>query len=60
MFDSKILIIILVLALIVFGTTRLRTIGMDVGAALKGFRQAIRDTDPSPVSIQSERIPPQD
>jgi sec-independent protein translocase protein TatA len=45
MFDSRMLIIILVLALTIFGTTRLRSMGTDVGAAVKGFRQAMRDND---------------
>jgi TatA/E family protein of Tat protein translocase len=52
MFDSRMLIVILVLALIIFGTTRLRSIGADVGAAVKGFRQAMRDSDvPTPASL---------
>jgi TatA/E family protein of Tat protein translocase len=45
MFDSRMLIVILVLALIIFGTTRLRSMGADVGAAVKGFRQAMRDSE---------------
>jgi sec-independent protein translocase protein TatA len=40
MFDSKMLLVILAIALVVFGTKRLRTIGSDLGAAVKGFKQA--------------------
>jgi TatA/E family protein of Tat protein translocase len=45
MLDSRTLIAILVFALILFGTARLRSMGVDVGAALKGFRRATRDND---------------
>ena len=54
------LIIILVLALIVFGTTRLRSMGMDVGAAIKGFRQAMRENDAPVQATPPERISGQD
>lgn len=43
MFDSKMLLVILAIALVVFGTKRLRTIGSDLGAAVKGFKQAMGD-----------------
>jgi len=43
MFDSKMLIVILLIALVVFGTKRLRTIGSDLGTAVKGFKQAMNE-----------------
>jgi sec-independent protein translocase protein TatA len=43
MFDSKMLIVILLIALVVFGTKRLRSIGTDLGAAVKGFKQAMNE-----------------
>jgi len=43
MFDSKMLLVILAIALVIFGTKRLRTIGTDLGAAVKGFKQAMTD-----------------
>jgi sec-independent protein translocase protein TatA len=43
MFDSKMLLVILAIALVIFGTKRLRTIGSDLGAAMKGFKQAVSD-----------------
>lgn len=43
MFDSKMLLVILAIALVVFGTKRLRGIGSDLGAAVKGFKQAMND-----------------
>lgn len=38
------LLIVLVIVLLIFGTKRLRTIGGDLGGALKSFRKAM-DTD---------------
>ncbi len=43
MFDSKMLLVILAIALVVFGTKRLRTIGSDLGAAVRGFKQAMNE-----------------
>jgi sec-independent protein translocase protein TatA len=43
MFDTKMLLVILVIALVIFGTKRLRSIGSDLGAAVKGFKQAMND-----------------
>jgi sec-independent protein translocase protein TatA len=41
MFDTRMLVVILLIALVIFGTKRLRTIGSDLGAAVKGFKQAM-------------------
>jgi len=43
MLDTKILLIVLAIALVIFGTKRLRTIGSDLGAAVKGFKQSMND-----------------
>ncbi|MFO1467026.1 MAG: Sec-independent protein translocase subunit TatA [Steroidobacteraceae bacterium] len=37
------LLVILAIALVVFGTKRLRSIGSDLGAAVKGFKQAMNE-----------------
>ncbi|MBM5810837.1 MAG: twin-arginine translocase TatA/TatE family subunit [Gammaproteobacteria bacterium] len=39
------LLIILAIALLIFGAKRLRTIGSDLGAAVKGFKKAMSDSD---------------
>ncbi|HTV49870.1 MAG TPA: twin-arginine translocase TatA/TatE family subunit [Steroidobacteraceae bacterium] len=39
------LLVILLVVLIVFGTKKLRTIGSDLGSAVKGFRQGLAGTD---------------
>ncbi|MFI4890226.1 MAG: Sec-independent protein translocase subunit TatA [Steroidobacterales bacterium] len=43
MFDTRMLVVILLIALVIFGTKRLRTIGSDLGAAVKGFKQAMNE-----------------
>lgn len=37
------LLVILVIVALLFGTTKLRNIGSDLGSAIKGFRNALRD-----------------
>jgi sec-independent protein translocase protein TatA len=39
------LIIILLVVLVVFGTKKLRTIGTDLGAAVKGFKKGLNEGD---------------
>lgn len=39
------LIIILVIVLLLFGGKRLRTLGSDLGSAIKGFRKSMDDPD---------------
>lgn len=39
------LILILLVVLVVFGTKKLRTIGSDLGGAVKGFKKAMSDEE---------------
>ena len=39
------LLIILAIVVMLFGTKRLRTIGSDLGSAVKGFRKSMSDED---------------
>lgn len=41
----KELLIILAIALLIFGAKRLRTIGSDLGGAVKGFKKAMEEED---------------
>jgi sec-independent protein translocase protein TatA len=41
----KELLIILAIALLIFGAKRLKTIGSDLGGAVKGFKKAMEDGD---------------
>lgn len=40
-FGIKELLVVLLIAVVVFGTTRLKTLGGDLGSAIKGFRKAM-------------------
>lgn len=40
-------LVVLVIVVIVFGTKRLRNVGQDLGEAVKGFKQGMRDEDPN-------------
>lgn len=40
-------IIVLVVVLLVFGTSKLKTIGSDLGSAVKGFKKAMDDGESS-------------
>jgi sec-independent protein translocase protein TatA len=39
------LLIVLVIVLAIFGTKRLRTMGSDLGSAVKGFRSAVNEAE---------------
>jgi sec-independent protein translocase protein TatA len=51
----KELIVILVIALIVFGTKRLRNIGGDLGGAIKNFKDAMKGEDKAEVKLEDGR-----
>jgi sec-independent protein translocase protein TatA len=42
-FAPRHLLIILLVVLLVFGTKKLKTLGADLGGALRGFKQAMRE-----------------
>lgn len=42
------LLIVLLIVLAIFGTKRLRTLGSDLGSAVKGFRSAVSEADKEP------------
>jgi|HubBroStandDraft_1064217.scaffolds.fasta_scaffold245436_2 sec-independent protein translocase protein TatA len=52
------LLIILLVVLVVFGTKKLRTVGQDLGAAVRGFKKAMNDGESEqttpPKQIRSE------
>jgi sec-independent protein translocase protein TatA len=43
LFSPRHLLVILLIVLVVFGTKKLRTIGADLGGAIKGFKNAMND-----------------
>lgn len=48
------LLIILAIVIMLFGTKRLRTLGSDLGSAVKGFRKSIKDDDSTAESTETE------
>lgn len=47
-------IIVLIVVLLVFGTKKLRHLGEDLGGAIKGFKDGMRDADTSSPSIEAK------
>jgi sec-independent protein translocase protein TatA len=48
------LIVLLIVAL-VFGTKKLRNIGGDLGGAVKGFKEGMKDADTPPATTTEQR-----
>jgi sec-independent protein translocase protein TatA len=42
------LLVVLAIVLLIFGPKRLKTLGSDLGSAIKGFRKAVGDEDKKP------------
>lgn len=53
------LLIILVIIVLLFGTKRLRGIGSDLGSAIKGFRNSVKDpedtSEPAAPAVQAQQ-----
>ena len=50
------LLIILAIVVMLFGTKRLRSLGSDLGAAIKGFRSSIQTDDDAEQSSAGETL----
>ncbi|WP_419571177.1 twin-arginine translocase TatA/TatE family subunit [Rheinheimera sp.] len=52
------LLIILAIIVLLFGTKRLRSLGSDLGSAIKGFRSSVKDHDdaevPTPAAVEQK------
>ena len=48
------LVIILAIVLVLFGAKRLRNVGSDLGAAVKGFKKAVKDEESAPQDAKLE------
>lgn len=44
-------LIVLVVVLVVFGTKKLRNIGGDLGGAVKGFKEAVKEESAPPAKV---------
>ena len=49
------LLLILVIVLVIFGTKRLRSLGSDLGGAVKGFRSAMSEAEAEDSSDKIEK-----
>jgi sec-independent protein translocase protein TatA len=59
LFAPKHLLIILIVVLLIFGTKKLKTLGPDLGAAIRGFKKSMKDgEDEEPKQIQQPQTPP--
>jgi sec-independent protein translocase protein TatA len=57
LFAPRHLLIVLVVVLLVFGTKKLKTFGSDLGSAVKGFKESMRDAEND---SKTEQTPPQE
>ncbi len=48
------LLIILAIVILFFGTKRLKNVGSDLGAAIKGFRAAIKDAEEADTEVKPD------
>ena len=48
------LLIILAIIVLLFGTKKLRTLGQDLGSAVKGFRNALNSTEDQAIEKKTE------
>lgn len=53
------LLLILAIVLVLFGTKRLSTLGSDLGNAIKGFREAMREGDKTAQGEEEKKLEPQ-
>ncbi len=53
-FGIKELIIILVIVILLFGTKKLKSMGSDLGGAVKGFKKSMSDGEESTESLEDE------
>jgi len=49
------LLIILAIVVMLFGTSRLKNIGSDLGSAIKGFKKSVSDADPEDGAASQRR-----
>ena len=50
------LLIVLVIVVLLFGTKRLKSIGSDLGGAVKGFKKAVADEESDADFSQEKRV----
>ncbi len=54
------LLIVALIVVLLFGTNKLRTLGSDLGASIKGFKKAIGDDNATPPANNTQQSAQQD
>ncbi|MEZ5626427.1 Sec-independent protein translocase subunit TatA [Denitromonas sp.] len=49
-------LIVLVIVMLVFGTKKLRNIGQDLGGAVKGFKEGVREAESGSDAAKPEQL----
>ena len=49
-------LIVLAIVVLVFGTGKLKNMGKDLGGAIKGFKEGMRDAEDKPADKQADTI----
>ena len=49
-------LIFLAVVVVIFGTSKLKSAGKDLGSAVKGFKDAVKDEEPKPLDDKREPI----
>ncbi len=49
-------LIVLAVVVLVFGTKKLRNLGSDLGGAVKGFKEGMREDEPGPAQRDKQAI----
>jgi sec-independent protein translocase protein TatA len=52
-------LIVLLVVVLIFGTKKLRNIGQDLGGAVKGFKEGMKEPETTPPSEHAPEVPPQ-
>ena len=52
-------LLVLLVVLLVFGTKKLRNIGEDLGAGIRGFKEGLKSGEKSPAEKTMDAVPPQ-
>ncbi len=50
------LLVVLAIVLLIFGPKRLKSLGSDLGSAIKGFRKAVSDDDAKTEKLEDPKV----
>jgi sec-independent protein translocase protein TatA len=51
-------LIVLIIVALIFGTKKLKNIGQDLGGAVKGFKEGIKEASESPPAAEPAKVEP--